>query len=114
MAGGMAYETPSATTDAEMMALKALGLQLARECIQRGELYLDEPRKMQPKMTTKAVVRMSALSGISCFECTFAKKRLAGSPPSLQSPSVYAITLFQRAWTQQTWRKHKSYDYLWS
>lgn len=83
MAGGMAYETPSATTDAEMMALKALGLQLASECIQRGELYLDEPRKMQPKMTTNAVVRISALRGISCFECTFAKKRLAGSPPSL-------------------------------
>lgn len=49
------------------------------------EPYLDEPRKMQPKMTTKIVVRMSALSGISCFEWTFAKNRLAGSPPSLQS-----------------------------
>ena len=50
-----------------MMALKAL----------------DEPRKMQPKMTTRTVVRMSAFRGISCFEWTFAKKRLAGSPPSL-------------------------------
>ena len=43
---------------------------------------------MQPKMTTRTVVRMSALSGISCFEWTFAKNRLAGSPPSLQFPSV--------------------------
>ena len=39
---------------------------------------------MQPKMTTSTVVRMSALSGISCLEWTLAKKRLAGSPPSLR------------------------------
>jgi hypothetical protein len=41
MAGGIAYETPSATTEAEMMALKAL----------------LEPRKMQPKTVTRMVVR---------------------------------------------------------
>lgn len=51
---------------------------------ERASFYLDEPRKMQPKMTTKTVVSMSALRGISCLEWTFAKKRLAGSPPSLQ------------------------------
>ena len=45
--------------------------------------YLDEPRKMQPKMTTRTVVRMSAFRGMECWECTLAKMRLAGSPPSL-------------------------------
>jgi hypothetical protein len=49
MAIGMPYETPRATTDAEMMALKAL----------------LEPKKMQPKITTKMVVRYRALSGRS-------------------------------------------------
>ena len=45
--------------------------------------YLDEPRKMQPNMTTRTVVRMSAFRGMECLEWTLAKKRLAGSPPSL-------------------------------
>ena len=48
---------------------------------------------MQPKITTSTVVRMSALSGISCFEWTLAKKRLAGSPPSLRLLSVCDICL---------------------
>ena len=50
---------------------------------------------MQPKMTTSTVVRMSAFRGISCFECTFAKKRLAGSPPSLRLSSVCDIYLLR-------------------
>jgi hypothetical protein len=41
IAGGIAYETPRATTEAEMMALKAL----------------LEPRKMHPKIMTRIVVR---------------------------------------------------------
>lgn len=69
-----------------MMALKALGMSIKK--LPRFEIgkspYLDEPRKMQPKMTTRTTVRMSALSGISCLEWTLAKNRLAGSPPSLQ------------------------------
>ena len=36
MLGGMAYETPRATTDAEMMALKALGISI-RHGMQRGK-----------------------------------------------------------------------------
>ena len=47
MAGGIAYETPRATTEAEMMALSA-------------EL---EPRKMHPNITTRAVVRYNAFNG---------------------------------------------------
>ena len=51
MATGMPYDTPSATTDAAVMALNA-------------EL---EPRKMQPKMMTHAVLKMRALSGRSSY-----------------------------------------------
>ena len=71
MAGGMAYETPRATTDAEMMALKALRASAKLNGHRKyGKLrhYLEEPRKMQPKITTRAVVRMRAFRGISCFE----------------------------------------------
>ena len=67
-----------------MIALKALSMLVRRSVGGDKESYLDEPRKIQPKMTTRTVVRMSALSGISCFEWTFAKRRLAGSPPSLR------------------------------
>ena len=67
-----------------MIALKALGMSTTHAWHKGEGSYLDEPRKMQPKMTTRTTVRMRALSGISCFEWTFAKKRLAGSPPSLQ------------------------------
>lgn len=49
MAGGIAYETPSATTEAEVMALNVL----------------DEPKKTQPNMTTQPAVHKSALSGKS-------------------------------------------------
>lgn len=49
MAMGIPYDTPRATTEAEIMALNAL---------------LD-PRKMQPKITTRATVSMRALRGSS-------------------------------------------------
>jgi hypothetical protein len=75
MAGGVAYVIPRATTDAETMALKAL----------------LEPRKMQPKMTTRTTVRYSALSGTSKRELTFAKTREYGRPPSLAK--AYVIRL---------------------
>ena len=44
---------------------------------------LEEPRKMQPNITTRTVVRMRALRGMACLEWTWAKSRLAGRPPSL-------------------------------
>ena len=72
---GMAYDTPSATTDAEIIALKAL---------------LD-PRKMQPKMMTSAVVRYNALRGSPKLGWTWAKNRLAGNPRS--RAKAYVIRL---------------------
>lgn len=68
-----------------MMALKALeGLAYVEDSVEAGgEIYEDEPRKIQPKMTTKTVVRIRAFNGISSFGLTFAKNREAGSPPSL-------------------------------
>lgn len=47
MAGGMAYVTPSATTDADTMALYAL----------------VDPRKIRPKTTTKTDVKINAFRG---------------------------------------------------
>jgi hypothetical protein len=75
IAMGMPYETPSATTDAEIMALNAL---------------LD-PKKMQPKITTKIVVRYKALRGRSSVGWTFAKNFDAGRPPS--RAKAYVIRL---------------------
>ena len=49
--------TPRATTEAEVMALKVL----------------LEPRKIQPKMMTQAVVQMRALRGTSRPGWTLAK-----------------------------------------
>lgn len=49
IATGMPYETPNATTDAEMIALKAA----------------LEPRKIQPKITVSAVVKFNAFRGRS-------------------------------------------------
>ena len=66
MAGGIAYVSPSATTDADVMALNVL----------------LEPRKMQPKTTTHADVHSSAFNGTSSPGCTRAKKRLKGMPRS--------------------------------
>lgn len=75
MVGGIAYDTPKATTEAEMIALKAL----------------LEPRKIKPKMTTSIVVRYNEFNGSSSFGCTLAKKRLAGSPPSLAKAQVIRL-----------------------
>ena len=44
--------------------------------------YDDDPKKMQPKMTTKTVVKINAFRGISSFGLTLAKNLDAGSPPS--------------------------------
>ena len=71
IAGGMAYETPRATTDAEMIALKALRASAMINALGKRSTFgshLDEPRKMQPKITTRAVVKMRAFRGISCLE----------------------------------------------
>lgn len=57
----------SMTTEAEIMALKAL----------------DEPRKMHPKMITRMTVKYSALRGTLSLEWTLEKKGDAGRPPSL-------------------------------
>jgi hypothetical protein len=75
IAGGVAYVIPRATTEAETIALKAL---------------LD-PRKIQPKMTTRIKVRYSAFSGTSKRVLTLAKKRENGRPPSLAK--AYVIRL---------------------
>ena len=58
---------PSATTEADTIALKAL----------------LEPRKMHPKMMTSAVVRIKEFNGKSNLECTLAKNLEKGRPPSL-------------------------------
>ena len=75
IAGGIAYETPSATTDAETMALNAL----------------EEPRKIQPKMMTNPVVNNNALTGVSRAGCTLAKIRENGSPPSRAKAHVIRL-----------------------
>jgi len=75
MAGGMPYETPSATTEAAIIALNAL----------------DDPRNMQPKMITKPVVRARELTGVSSLGCTLAQTFENGSPPSLAN--AYVIRL---------------------
>jgi len=64
----MPYETPNATTDAEMIALKAA----------------LEPRKIQPKMTVSAVVKFNAFRGRSNLAWTLAKYLENGNPPSLE------------------------------
>ena len=48
-----------------------------------GDTYLEEPRKMQPKMITKDIVRYRAFSGTLSFGCTWLKNGEAGRPPSL-------------------------------
>ena len=64
---------PRQTTDAEMIALKAL----------------LEPRKMQPKMMTRTVVRMSAFRGRSRRLWTLAKNLEKGTPLSLRGIRVF-------------------------
>ena len=63
MAGGMAYDTPSATTEAEVMALNALSKNSQRPIFSSTQKLcklptdLLDPRKMHPKMMTQIVVR---------------------------------------------------------
>ncbi len=66
MAGGIAYVTPRATTEADVMALNVL----------------DDPRKMHPNTSTQPAVHSRALSGTSRPGCTRAKTRLNGIPRS--------------------------------
>ena len=75
MAGGMAYVTPSATTDADTMALYAL----------------VDPRKMRPKMTTKTEVKINAFNGTTSPLWILANHGEAGRPPSLEN--AYTILL---------------------
>jgi hypothetical protein len=74
MATGRPYDIPRATTEADNMALKAL----------------LEPKKMQPKITSKRTVRMSAFNGTCNFGWTLAKTLENGRPPSLHSKSPLA------------------------
>lgn len=64
---GMAYEIPRATTEAERMALNAL----------------LEPRKIQPNITSRTTVNISALRGSCNLGWTLAKNLENGRPPSL-------------------------------
>ena len=57
MAIGMPYETPRATTDAEMMALNALFEVRMGFDSELGHNYLLDPKNIQPKITTSATVR---------------------------------------------------------
>lgn len=52
---------------------------------------LELPRKMQPKMTTRAVVNMSEFSGTSSLGCTLAKNLDAGSPLSRAKAHVILL-----------------------
>lgn len=80
---GMPYETSRATTDAEMIALKALSnRQNTSSLFNVFGKYLVEPRKINPKIITRAVVKYSAFSGTFNLLCTRAKTREAGNPPS--------------------------------
>ena len=83
----MAYDNPRATTDAEIMALNA-------------EL---EPRKISPKMTTRATVKYRALRGSPSFGCTLAKTRLAGSPRSLAKAQVMRLLVVMMLTVAKTW-----------
>lgn len=56
--------TPSATTEADVMALNVL----------------VEPRKMKPNTMTHPTVHSSALRGTSRAGCTLEKKLLKGMP----------------------------------
>ena len=49
---------------------------------------LLEPRKIQPKITSRATVKSSALRGSSSFGWTLAKNLENGRPPSLRRVSM--------------------------
>jgi hypothetical protein len=44
--------------------------------------YLEDPRKIRPKIITRTVVRYKAFRGTSSFRWTLEKKGEAGRPPS--------------------------------
>lgn len=80
---GMPYETSRATTDADMIALNALfNNQYTIYSYDTAEEYLEDPRKIRPKIITRAVVKYNAFSGTFNLLSTRAKKRDAGNPPS--------------------------------
>ena len=66
------------------MALKALWIVSSATSTSKNqtEIYLEEPKKIQPKMMTKIVVRYSAFRGSPSLLCTLAKNGDAGRPPS--------------------------------
>ena len=49
----------------------------------KNETYLDDPRKMHPKIITRATVIYKAFKGTLSLGWTFEKKPEAGKPPSL-------------------------------
>ncbi|KAL8683454.1 MAG: hypothetical protein Q9186_000609 [Xanthomendoza sp. 1 TL-2023] len=83
----MAYDTPSATTEAEIIALNAL------DTIRRTSflIFIDEQLKIHPKMTTHPVVRYSEFNGSSSCGCTFAKTLEKGRPPSRAKAHVIRL-----------------------
>ncbi|KAL9578761.1 MAG: hypothetical protein Q9212_005512 [Teloschistes hypoglaucus] len=88
---GIAYETPKATTEAEMIALKAL------EHVKTPPSYLLDPKKMHPKIMTQAFVRSSEFNGSPSVGCTFAKILEAGRPPSLANAQVIRLLVVMMA-----------------
>ncbi|KAL9611114.1 MAG: hypothetical protein Q9167_004218 [Letrouitia subvulpina] len=98
MVGGMAYETPSATTEADVMALKALQEILASvidfsqaTALDASNPHLLDPKNMHPNTMTHIVVRYSALRGNLSVGWTLAKNLEAGRPPS--RAKAYVIRL---------------------
>lgn len=93
---GIAYDKSSTTTDADMMALKAL----------------VDPSKMNPKRTTIAEVRVRAFNGRPWREWTLAKKREAGRPPSRAKAKIMRLLVVMTlsvANTRQE-RRHEQTD----
>ena len=52
---------------------------------------LSEPRKIKPKIITRARLRYSEFKGTFNLGWTFEKKGEAGKPPSLQSVSITSV-----------------------
>lgn len=85
MAMGIPYARSNKTTEADMIALKALPFVSLNQLIKKGKpvnSYLVEPRKMRPKMMTRTRLRTSEFKGTFKPEWTLAKKREKGRPPS--------------------------------
>ncbi|KAL8803734.1 MAG: hypothetical protein Q9182_003009 [Xanthomendoza sp. 2 TL-2023] len=83
---GIAYDTPSATTEAEMMALNALDTLSTASFL----LCMDG-QKIHPKMITHTVVRYNEFNGSSRVGCTRAKILDSGNPPSRAKAHVMRL-----------------------